>query len=163
MASGTITFGASGALQGKIDWSSSSNGSSANSSNVTAILYARRTDGYSTWGQSWSGYVKIGSTQTNINFGSSVEVGSGWVEMARVSATVKHNDNGTGSVNIAGSVTGPTRNFFKRQDFKWKSNSNTRYNRTLFKYYFVYSKLRLSLNLSKVGNFKYMRQRTIFA
>ena len=38
MASGTITFGASGVLQGKIEWSSASNGSSANSSNATAIL-----------------------------------------------------------------------------------------------------------------------------
>lgn len=108
MASGTIEFGASGALQGKISWSSSSNGSSSNSSSVTAILYARRTDSYTTTGSSWSGYVKIGGTQTNIGFSSSVSVGSGWVEMARVSATVGHNSDGTGSVNIAGSVTGPS-------------------------------------------------------
>lgn len=108
MASGSFEFNASGYLQGKIDWSSSSNGSSANSSNVTAILYARRTNSYTTKGQSWSGYVKIGSTQKNISFSSSVSVSSGWVEMARVSATVAHSNDGSGSAAISGSVTGPS-------------------------------------------------------
>lgn len=108
MASGTITFNASGSLQGKIDWSSTSNGSSANTSSVTAKLYARRTDSYSTYGQSWSGYVKIDSAQTNISFSSSISVGSSWVLMATVTTTIAHNDNGTGSVTIAGSVTGPS-------------------------------------------------------
>lgn len=108
MASGGFEFGASGSLQGKIDWSSSSNGSIANSSNVTAILYARRIDGYTTWGQDWRGYVNVGGAQTNISFSGSVSVGSEWVEMARVTTTVPHNSDGTGSVTISGSVTGPT-------------------------------------------------------
>lgn len=108
MASGSFEFNASGYLQGKIDWSSSSNGSSANSSNVTAILYARRTNSYTTKGQSWSGYVKIGSTQKNISFSDSVSVSSGWVEMARVPATVAHSNDGSGSAVISGSVTGPS-------------------------------------------------------
>lgn len=108
MASGTITFSASGYLQGKVEWSSLSNGSSANTSTVTAILYARRTNDATTYGQSWSGYVKIGSAQTNINFSTSVSVSNSWVEMARVTSTVSHNNDGTGSVNIAGSVTGPS-------------------------------------------------------
>lgn len=108
MASGTITFGASGNLQGKIEWSSTSNGSSANSSNVTATLYAHRTDSYTTRGQSWSGYVKIGNAQTNINFSSSVSVSSSWVQMATVSTTIGHNSDGSGSVNISGSVKGPS-------------------------------------------------------
>lgn len=108
MASGSFTFGASGYLQGKIDWSSSSNGSNANSSNVTANLYARRTNNYTTTGRSWSGYVKIGSAQTNINFSSSVSVGESWVLMATVSTTIGHNSNGTGSATVAGSITGPS-------------------------------------------------------
>lgn len=108
MAGGTITFGANGPLQGKIDWSSSSNGPVANSSNVIAILYARRTDGYSTYGASWSGYVNANGAQNNISFASSVTVSSNWVEMARVSTTVKHNENGSKSITISGSVTGPS-------------------------------------------------------
>ena len=109
MASNSFEFQADGALQGKIDWSSISNGSSANSSNVTAIIYARKINStVPTQGQSWSGYVKINSAQTNISFLSSVSVGSNWVEMARVTTTVAHNNDGTGSADISGSVTGPS-------------------------------------------------------
>lgn len=108
MASGSFEFTPSGALQGKIYWSSTSNGSSANSSNVTAILYARRTDSYTTWAQDWSGYVKVGSAQVNVNFSSTVYVSSDWVEMARVTTTIAHNNDGTGSASVSGSVTGPS-------------------------------------------------------
>ena len=109
MASGTITFGASGVLQGKIEWSSASNGSSANSSNATAILYGRRTDRYGpTSGKSWSGNVTLDGTAVAINFSNSVSVGSGWVEMARVSKTIAHNNDGSKQVTISGSVTGPS-------------------------------------------------------
>lgn len=108
MASGSFEFTPSGALQGKIYWSSTSNGSSANSSNVTAILYARRTDSYTTWARDWSGYVKVGSAQVNVNFSSTVYVSSDWVEMARVTTTIAHNNDGTGSASVSGSVTGPS-------------------------------------------------------
>lgn len=114
MASGGWEFStASGKLQGKISWSSSSNGSSANTSNITAILYARRVDGYTTTGQLWSGYVKVqgkdNSNQTNISFDHSVSVGGSWVEMARVTLyNAKHNDDGSGSATVSGSVTGPS-------------------------------------------------------
>lgn len=119
MASGNFEFAYAfspkgSGLQGKIVWSSTSNGSAANTSNVTAILYARRNNNATTKGTSWSGYVKIqgkdNSNQANINFGTtSVSVSSNWVEMARVTLNnAKHNDNGSGSVVISGSVTGPT-------------------------------------------------------
>lgn len=108
MASGTITFNADGVLQGKIEWSSRSNGSTANTSNVTATLYARRTDSYSTSGQSWSGYVKIANAQVNINFSNSVTVSSEWVQMAQVSTIIAHASDGSASVQIFGSVTGPS-------------------------------------------------------
>ena len=110
MASGSFDFAVAGnKLQGRITWSSSSNGPIANTSNVSAILYAKRTDGYTTTGQSWSGYVKIASSQVNISFSSSVSVSSSWVEMARISnIVVAHNTNGTGSAAISGSVTGPS-------------------------------------------------------
>lgn len=107
MASGSFEFSATEKLQGKIEWSSSSNGST-NSSSVTAKLYARRLDSYTTQGQSWGGFVKIGSAQTNINFSNSVSVSSSWVLMASVSATVTHGNDGTGKVTIGGSVSGPS-------------------------------------------------------
>ena len=42
MASGTINLTQSGTLQGYISWTSTSNGSAANTSNVTAKLYIRK-------------------------------------------------------------------------------------------------------------------------
>ena len=55
MASGTITFSTTReVLEGRINWSSSSNGSSANSSNVWGELQVRRNDGYTTTG-TWTG------------------------------------------------------------------------------------------------------------
>lgn len=108
MASGQVEFGVSGAIQAMVEWSSSSNGSVANSSNVTATIYCRRVDGYTTTGQSWSGYVRVGSAQSDIDFGSSVSVSDDWVEMTSVTTTIGHNNNGTGSVTISGSVSGPS-------------------------------------------------------
>lgn len=114
MASSNFDFTPDGVLQGRIVWNSTSKGSQANASDVTATLYARRTDTYGpTKGQTWSGYVKIvgkdNSNQTNINFSSSVSVGDSWVEMAKVTlSNAKHNDDGSGSVTISGSVTGPS-------------------------------------------------------
>lgn len=108
MANGTILCDADGSLQAKVEWSSKSNGSSKNTSLVTATVYARRTDKYTTKGRSWSGYVAIGGEHTHIDFSSSVEVGSDWVEMASGERTVTHNDDGTKQITIEGSVTGPS-------------------------------------------------------
>lgn len=108
MARDYFEFEADGYLQGKIEWSSSTNGPIQNSSNVEAVLYARRTNSATTKGRSWSGFVKINSAQSNISFDTSVSVGSDWVEMTRVSTVVRHEDTGAGSAIISGSVTGPT-------------------------------------------------------
>ena len=45
MASGSWTFGTGNSyIQGWVNWSSSSNGSSANSSNISVAVYFRRTN-----------------------------------------------------------------------------------------------------------------------
>lgn len=108
-ASGTITFTADGHLQGKIEWSSTSNGSSLNSSNVTATLYAKVTSGTTT-GKSWKGYVKIGDASGhNFNgFSSSKSISSSWVKIAEYTDTISHNNDGTKSITISGWVKGPT-------------------------------------------------------
>ena len=61
MASGTISLGTIGYMTAQIVWSSSSNGSTANSSNVTATLQVAKTHSYSTWG-TWTGKLNIGGT-----------------------------------------------------------------------------------------------------
>lgn len=109
-ASGNITFATSGALQGKIDWTSTSNGSTANTSTVTARIYARRTSGTTT-GREWSGNVNIGGnnhTYSQIYTGTSTTIGTSWVLMQTYSDTITHDDNGQKTITISGSVSGPS-------------------------------------------------------
>lgn len=94
--SGTITLSTSGNLEGKIDWTVSG-------TTVTAKLYAKKksTTTGTTSGK-WSGYVKIGSTQVNINSSTQIYVAQDWVLMASASATC------TSNVTVSGSITGPS-------------------------------------------------------
>lgn len=110
MASGNITFNASGYLQGKIDWSSKTNGTTANTSTLTTKLYARRTNSYATTGKAWKGKVKVGSNAQHSfdGFSKSTSITNSWVLFATYTDVVKHNDDGTCVVNISGSVTGPS-------------------------------------------------------
>ena len=106
MASGTITFSTTReVLEGRINWSSSSNGSSANSSNVWGELQVRRNDGYTTTG-TWTGAMNIGGQEQSFSVHTSV--GSSWVTMLSFTKNnVAHNDNGTGTCWISGYCNGP--------------------------------------------------------
>lgn len=108
MASGTINLSSNNSkLAGKIDWWSSSNGPNANSSNVSATLYARRTDGYTTKG-TWSGSLEIAGTTQNFSK-SSTSIGSNWVALVSISnKVVGHNNDGSGSAWINGWVNAPS-------------------------------------------------------
>ena len=64
MASGSWTFGTSNQyIQGLVQWSSSSNGSSANSSTVSVCVYFRRTN---------TGYTSYGTINTGVQCDSNV-------------------------------------------------------------------------------------------
>lgn len=106
MANGTITLTATDSrLAGKIEWRSSSNGSIANTSNVTATLYIKRTDTYTTTG-TWSGQMEIAGDVQSFNLHT--DVSSSWVKMISFSKTVTHNNDGSGSCWISGYCDGPT-------------------------------------------------------
>lgn len=105
MASGTINLGTSGYLQGQIVWSSYSNGSSANSSNVTASLQVRRTNSYTTTG-TWTGNLNIGGN--NQSYSIHTGVSNSWVTLKSFSTTISHNSNGQGSCYIQGKVNAPS-------------------------------------------------------
>lgn len=109
-ASGTITFPASGYLQGKIDWSSVAGTAAENTSKITTKLYARRTNSYETSGKLWSGWVQVGNnTKHSFSSVSSVTaVSNSWVLFGTYSDTIAHNDDGTCSVKIAGAMNGCT-------------------------------------------------------
>ena len=105
MASGTISMGVDGYLEGQIVWSSSSNGSSANSSTVTASLQIRRTNSYTTTG-TWTGNLNIGGTSQDYSYYSGVT--NSWVTVKSFSITKGHSDDGSGSCYIYGKVVGPS-------------------------------------------------------
>lgn len=107
MASGTIILSSTrNVLEGRINWSSSSNGSNANTSNVWAELQVRRNDGYTTTG-TWTGAMNIGGQEKSFSVHTSV--GSSWVTMISFTkSNVPHNDNGTGTCAISGYCNGPS-------------------------------------------------------
>ena len=108
MANGTIelTRSGSGILYGQIVWSSSSNGTGANSSSVTASVQLKRSDaGYTTTG-TWKGSLKVGSTTQSISYYGSI--GGSWVTVGTLTATVSHESNGSGSCYIYSKINGPT-------------------------------------------------------
>lgn len=105
-ASGTVSLGTSGALAGQIVWSSTSNGTSANSSTINASLQIRRTDSYSTTGTFKYGW-RVGGANTE-NVGWYGTISSSWVTITTHTGTVNHNADGTGSCYISGWVTGPS-------------------------------------------------------
>ena len=107
MANGTINLSSTReSLEGRIVWSSTSNGSTANSSNVSADLQVRRNDGYTTTG-TWEGRFYVGSnTQDYTYYGS---ISSSWVTVKSINnVTVNHNNDGSGSCLIGGWCNGPT-------------------------------------------------------
>ena len=105
MASGTIDLGTSGYLTGRITWSSVSNGSTANTSTVTATIQAKRTNEYTTTG-TWTGNLKIGSTTKTYSVYKAIT--NSWVTLLSFSVTINHNDNGTGSCLISGVINAPS-------------------------------------------------------
>ena len=103
-AGSTFDFGASGYLQGRIVWSSSSNGSVANSSNVSATLQVHRTNSATTTG-TWTGALNINGDERGWSWYGSIS--NGWVSVYSFTTTVGHNNDGTKVCYIGGSVRGP--------------------------------------------------------
>lgn len=103
-----ILFSTSGNLQGRIVYNYTQN-TSANTSTISAVLYARKTTSTATYGKSWSGNITIdGQTSSFSSMPSSTSVSNSWVQMHAFTKTVTHNNDGTKSVVISGSIKGPS-------------------------------------------------------
>lgn len=103
MASGSWTFGTKNSLiQGKVNWSSSSNGSSANSSNISVSVYFRRTNsGYTSSGKVNTYCVINGGSQKNeTGFSVSMSNPNTWTLVYAKNWTVSHNSDGSKQINI---------------------------------------------------------------
>lgn len=104
MASGTISLGTSNQIQGQIVWSSTSNGTAANTSKVTATIQVRRTNSYTTSGH-WKGALNIGGTSKSFNIYK--QVTNAWVTLLSFSETIAHAASGVGTCYISGQINGP--------------------------------------------------------
>lgn len=107
MASGTYNLSlehssSSVSFQGKLEWTSTSNGSTANSSNVVVKLYARKQGSSQATSGTFKGSITIDGTKTTFSQNKSVQ--NSWVLISTSSKTVSHNANGTKSITIAGEV-----------------------------------------------------------
>lgn len=107
-----INLGPNGNMFGHIRWDSTVQGSTAaekaqlNKSKVNGYLYVTRTDGLTTWGD-FTGNININGT--NRNFSVNLEVGNSWVFVGQLTdVEVPHNADGSKSITISGSVTGPS-------------------------------------------------------
>ena len=107
MASGTISLGSSGAILGQIVWSSSSNGTAQNSSQVQASIQVKKTSNttQSTTG-TWTGYLNINGDNRSFSIRKEVSK-SAWVTLLTFTITKAHNSDGTGTCYIAGRIQGP--------------------------------------------------------
>lgn len=100
MASGTIEGATSSQYcVCKIEWTSTKDVEN-NQSTVTAQLYLRRTNNYTTYGTGWSFVISIGGKAITIAPGYK-EIKTSWVHMGTATATITHNDNGSKSITIS--------------------------------------------------------------
>lgn len=108
MANGVIGLtSTSSKLEGRIVWESTSNGATANNSNVVGSIQVRRNDGYTTKG-TWSGALTIHETTENFS-NSSTSVGSDWVTMKQFTVyNVPHKTDGSGACWISGWCNAPS-------------------------------------------------------
>lgn len=82
----------------------------ANTSHMSIALWAHTELSTQTSGRSWTGYITIGDQTKTLNgYDEEKPVGSDFVHMMSFdNVEVQHNIDGTASVDIAASLTGPT-------------------------------------------------------
>lgn len=107
MASGTTSVVSSGKLDGRISWSSTADKTN-NQSTVTLTLQAKKNTGTQATSGKWTGSTKIENTSASFST-KNVGVGtSSWVNLATQTLVVKHNDNGSKSTAISGTINAPS-------------------------------------------------------
>ena len=108
MASGTITINYNSAWKGYLSYSTTAN-VSTNKSSVTVSLYMKKDDGYTTGGNgAWPASLTIGSSTKDITTANGYALYQEYACIGSYTKSVSHNSDGTGSVYIGGSVTGPS-------------------------------------------------------
>lgn len=106
MANGSIRMNSPKAWEGRIEWNSSTD-TAGNCSFVYAQVYTWKTDGYATsGGGDFAGTLTVGTQTVSFSFQQCDPEETGYdVCIAELSATIYHESDGTGSCQIACSIT----------------------------------------------------------
>lgn len=102
MASGTFTFTTNNKyITGRIRWSSASNGSTANSSYVTAYLdYKKSSASTGTTYGTFGGYININGSSKNLSLRLTLSPNDTWINAGSHAVTIAHAADGTQSIYI---------------------------------------------------------------
>ncbi len=115
MANGSFEFATGNKyITGRIEWSSTSNGSAANNSTVSATLSFKKSSSStsSTYG-TFKGNISIDGTLTDFNRSISLSPNNSWVTVGTATKLVQHNSDGNKSIWISstGGISGLTFNY----------------------------------------------------
>lgn len=105
MASGNLDFDTGNQyIKGRISWSSVSNGSSANSSNITAtLMFKKLSTSTSATNGGFSGTLVIDGTTTNFSKQIVLNPNNSYVTIGSATKTISHNSDGSKSIEIRSS------------------------------------------------------------
>lgn len=111
-ASGTIEFPQAGSswrtIQGKIEYYESNSSIGNNTSNVNTKLYVKVGTG-GTSGRGWAGNVTVnGNEHSWTRLDSELTVKGSYVLVKEFNDTIQHNADGSKSIAISGSISGPS-------------------------------------------------------
>lgn len=93
------------AIDGRIVWSSESNGTVKNSSKVTAELQLMKPNKATTTG-TWTGSFTVGAKTVEVS--KFLAVGGDWVTIETIATTVSHKADGTGTCYLQAKIDGPS-------------------------------------------------------
>jgi hypothetical protein len=93
------------AFDGRIVWTSESNGTRKNSSEVTAELQLMKPNKATTTG-TWTGSFTVGARTVDVS--EYKAVGADWVTIATITTTVYHRADGTGTCYLHAKIDGPS-------------------------------------------------------
>ena len=97
----------SSAIEVKVEWGIQWQNVELNKSAIYAIFYARRNDGYASWGTGTFNVTVNGNSSSQTKY-VTLNQANGWVKLTEISVEVGHNNDGTKSVGISatGSIPG---------------------------------------------------------
>lgn len=93
------------AIDGRIVWSSESNGTVKNSSKVTAELQLMKPNKATTTG-TWTGSFTVGAKTVDVS--KFLAIGEDWVTIETITTTVSHKSDGTGTCYLQAKINGPS-------------------------------------------------------